>query len=76
MLLLTVDNSFDGMILKKEEKILSRKRKDEAGIGIFLYFLMFIFQSLFLMENNCTVIDNLVVRSTYIGFIKVSTECK
>lgn len=34
MLLLTVDNSFDGMILKKEEKILSRKRKDEAGIGI------------------------------------------
>lgn len=34
MLLLTVDNSFDGMVLKKEEKILSRKRKDEAGIGI------------------------------------------
>ena len=34
ILLLTVDNSFDGMILKKEEKILSRKRNNEEGIGI------------------------------------------
>lgn len=34
ILLLTIDNSFDGMILKKEEKILSRKRNNEEGIGI------------------------------------------
>ena len=34
ILLLTVDNSFDGMILKKEGKILSRKRNNEEGIGI------------------------------------------
>lgn len=34
ILLLTVDNSFDGIIMQKGEKILSRKRKNEEGIGI------------------------------------------
>lgn len=34
ILLLTVDNSFDGIIMQKGEKILSRKRENEEGIGI------------------------------------------
>ena len=34
MLLLTIDNSFDGMLLREDGKILSRKRKDREGIGI------------------------------------------
>ena len=34
LLLLTIDNSFDGVLLQKEGKILSKKRKDEEGIGI------------------------------------------
>ncbi|MDD5804401.1 ATP-binding protein [Blautia sp. HCP3S3_H10_1] len=34
MLMLTVDNSFDGNLLKNGEKILSRKRENEEGIGI------------------------------------------
>lgn len=34
MLLLTVDNSFDGIFLRDGEKIFSRKRKQEEGIGI------------------------------------------
>ena len=35
MFLLTVDNSFDGILVKKGEKILSRKRENnEEGIGI------------------------------------------
>ncbi|MGO4945512.1 sensor histidine kinase [Blautia sp. Sow4_E7] len=34
ILLLTIDNSFDGIVLKKENKILSRKRENEEGIGI------------------------------------------
>lgn len=34
MLLLTVDNSFDGILVKKGGKILSRKREEKEGIGI------------------------------------------
>ena len=34
MLLLTIDNSFDGILLKKGEKILSRKRENKEGIGL------------------------------------------
>lgn len=34
ILLLTIDNSFDGIVLEKENKILSRKRENEEGIGI------------------------------------------
>lgn len=34
MLLLVVDNSFDGVLLEKDGKILSRKRENEEGIGI------------------------------------------
>lgn len=34
MLLLTIDNSFDGVLLQKDGKILSKKRTDEEGIGI------------------------------------------
>lgn len=34
MLLFTIDNSFDGIILKKDDKILSRKRENKEGIGI------------------------------------------
>lgn len=34
MLLLTIDNSFDGILLEKGEKILSRKRENREGIGI------------------------------------------
>ena len=34
MLLLTVDNSFDGILLKKGGKFLSRKRQNQEGIGI------------------------------------------
>ena len=34
LLMLTIDNSFDGILLQKEGKILSRKRVEEEGIGI------------------------------------------
>lgn len=34
MLLFVIDNSFDGIILKKDDKILSRKRENKEGIGI------------------------------------------
>ncbi len=34
MLLLTVDNSFDGIVIKRDDKILSRKRDNKEGIGI------------------------------------------
>lgn len=34
LLVLTVDNRFDGILLKKGETILSRKRKDEVGVGM------------------------------------------
>lgn len=33
-LTIMVQNSFDGIVNKKENQILSRKRKDEAGIGL------------------------------------------
>ena len=34
MLLLTVDNSFDGIVIKRDDKILSRKRDNKEGLGI------------------------------------------
>lgn len=34
LLMLTVDNSFDGILMKKDGKILSKKRVEEEGIGI------------------------------------------
>ena len=34
MMMLTIDNSFDGIIERKGEKILSRKRENKEGIGI------------------------------------------
>ncbi len=34
LLVLTVDNSFDGVLLTSGETILSRKRKNEPGVGI------------------------------------------
>lgn len=34
IVLITVDNTFDGCLLKKDGKILSKKRKDEEGIGL------------------------------------------
>ena len=34
MLLITVDNSFDGFLIQEGEKIFSRKRKQEEGIGM------------------------------------------
>ena len=34
MLMLTIDNSFDGIVERKGEKILSRKRENKEGIGI------------------------------------------
>lgn len=34
MLLITVDNSFDGILIREGERIFSRKRKQEEGIGI------------------------------------------
>ena len=34
VLAITVQNSFDGVVLKKGDKILSRKRDNREGIGI------------------------------------------
>ena len=34
MVLIMVDNTFDGVLLRKDGKILSKKRKNEEGIGI------------------------------------------
>ena len=34
MLLITVDNSFDGFLIQEGEKIFSRKRKQEEVIGM------------------------------------------
>lgn len=34
IVLITVDNTFDGVLLKKDGQILSKKRKDEEGIGL------------------------------------------
>ena len=34
IVLITVDNTFDGVLLRKDGKILSKKRKNEEGIGI------------------------------------------
>ena len=34
MMMITIDNSFDGVIERKGERILSRKRENKEGIGI------------------------------------------